>query len=85
MRLDWSARALHDLECAADWSRGQAEAVVNAMEWMADTGFSLGRSIPGTDERYWPIPPLGVIYRIEGRRRLRVIRVIDTRQRREPW
>ena len=55
------------------------------MEWMADTGFSLGRSIPGTDERYWPIPPLGVIYRIEGRRRLRVIRVIDTRQRREPW
>ena len=78
MRLDWSARALADLQCAAEWSRGQAEAVVNAMEWMAETGFSLGRPIPGTGERYWPVPPLGVIYRVEGRRLLIVLRVIDT-------
>lgn len=51
------------------------------MEWMAETGFSLGRPIPGTDERYWPVPPLGVIYRVEGRHALRVLRVVDSRQR----
>jgi hypothetical protein len=85
LRLDWSARALVDLECAAEWSRGQAEAVVNAMEWMAETGFSLGRPIPGTAERYWPVPPLGVIYRVEGGQLLRVLRVVDNRQRRGPW
>jgi uncharacterized protein (DUF433 family) len=49
VRLDWSAEALHDLECAADWSRGQAEAVVNAMEWMADTGFLPRPADPGGD------------------------------------
>jgi len=85
LRLDWSAKALDDLHCAAEWSPGQAEAVVNAMEWMAETGFSLGRSIPGTDERYWPVPPLGVIYRVEGRYLLRALRVVDSRRRREPW
>jgi hypothetical protein len=85
LRLDWSVRALDDLQCAAEWSRGQAEAVVNAMEWMAETGFSLGRPIPGTTERYWPVPPLGVIYWVEGRHLLRVLRVVDSRQRREPW
>lgn len=85
LRLDWSARALYDLECAADWSRGQAEAVVNAMEWMAETGFSLGRSVPGTEDRYWPVPPLGVVYRVEGRHLVRVLRVVDSRQRRRPW
>jgi hypothetical protein len=85
VRLDWSDRALHDLECAADWSLGQAEAVVNAMEWMAETGFSLGRPIPGTEERFWPVPPLGVIYQLEGRRALRILRVIDGRRRRNPW
>jgi hypothetical protein len=28
------------------------------MEWMAETGFSLGRPVEGTEELYWPIPPL---------------------------
>jgi len=55
------------------------------MEWMAETGFSLGRSIPGTTERYWPVPPLGVIYRVEGGQLLRVLRVVDNRQRRGQW
>jgi len=85
LRLDWSAQALADLQCAAEWSLGQAEAVVNAMEWMAETGFSLGRPIHGTAERYWPVPPLGVVYRVEGRHLLRVLRVVDNRQRRAPW
>jgi hypothetical protein len=31
------------------------------MEWMAGIGFSLGRPLEGDiDERYWPVPPLGV-------------------------
>jgi hypothetical protein len=55
------------------------------MEWMAETGFSPGRPIPGTAERYWPAPPLGLVYRVEGRHLPRVLRVIDSRQRREPW
>jgi hypothetical protein len=59
--------------------------MVNAMEWMAETGFCLGRPIPGTSEHYWPVPPLGVIYCVEGRRLLRVLRVVDSRQRRRPW
>ena len=55
------------------------------MEWMAETGFSLGRPIPGTEERYWPVPPLGVIYRVDGRHLLRVLRVMDGRRRTRPW
>lgn len=54
------------------------------MEWMAATGMSLGRQVMGTDERYWPVPPLGVLYRVDGDT-LRVVRVIDARRRRRPW
>lgn len=52
---------------------------------MADTGFSLGRQVPGTDERYWPIPPLGVFYAINGGY-LEGLEVVDRRRRtaREP-
>jgi hypothetical protein len=55
LRLLWTEHALEDLEGAARWSPVQTEAVVNAMTWMVDTGFSLGRRIPGTDARYWPV------------------------------
>jgi hypothetical protein len=81
LRLLWTEHALEDLERAARWSGVQAEAVVNAMTWMVDTGFSLGRRIPGTDGRYWPVPPLGVAYRVE-RDSMLVLEVIDGRRRR---
>jgi hypothetical protein len=55
------------------------------MEWMAETGFSLGRPISGTAERYWPVLPLGIVYPVEGRHSLRVLRAVDHRQRRQPW
>ena len=51
MRLLWTEHALEDLEGAARWSPVQTEAVVNAMTWMVDTGFSLGRRLPRTDGR----------------------------------
>ncbi len=59
-------------------------AAVNAMEWMAGLGFSVGRTVSDTEERYWPVPPLGVFYRVDGDT-LRVVRVIDARRRRRPW
>jgi hypothetical protein len=65
---------------AAEWSRPQAEAVVNAMEWMAVTGLSLGRKVRDTDERYWPVPPLGVFYAMTGGT-LEVMEVVDRRRR----
>jgi hypothetical protein len=57
---------------------------VNAMTWMVETGFSLGRRIPGTDTRYWPVPPLGVVYRVDRESRV-VLEVIDARRRKQPW
>ncbi|MBJ7607862.1 MAG: hypothetical protein JF887_00310 [Candidatus Dormibacteraeota bacterium] len=84
MRLLWSERALVDLGRAAEWSISQAEAVVNAMTWMAETGFSLGRHVAGAEDLYWPAPPLGVFYRVESET-MHVLRVIDVRRRREPW
>lgn len=79
-RLYWTPAALRQLDAAAQWSRLQALAVVNAMEWMAETGFSLGHTVAGTAERYWPVPPLGVFYAIVGRE-LQVMEVVDRRQR----
>jgi hypothetical protein len=84
VRLIWSTRALQDLRSAAEWSPAQAAAVVNAIEWMSEAGFSLGRDVPDKAARYWPVPPLGVFYRVEGDS-LYVLEVIDVRRRREPW
>jgi transposase len=84
LRLLWTEHVLSDLANAAGWSRVQAEAVVNAMTWMAETGFSLGRRIRQSGERYWPVPPLGVVYRVQGDTMI-VLEVIDARRRVEPW
>lgn len=46
MRLDWRPRALEDLTAAAAWSERQAGAVVEAVQWMADTRWhSIGRRV----------------------------------------
>ena len=84
-RLSWSPAALDQLAAALEWSRPQGEAVVNAMEWMAATGLSLGRRVRDTDEYYWPVPPLGVFYAIDAGT-LEVVEVVDRRRRaaREP-
>ncbi len=79
-RLAWSEVALEELARAAAWSRPQAEAVVNAMEWMAETGFSLGRPVEGTEELYWPVPPLGVFYALQGDL-LEVLEIVDRRRK----
>jgi hypothetical protein len=79
--LIWSPRALSQLETAAEWSRVQAAAVVDAMERLAAHGLSLGRRVPGTDELYWPVPPLGVFYWVDGAT-LEVVEVVDRRRRR---
>jgi hypothetical protein len=83
LRLDWRARALDDLQCAAEWSRGQGEAVVNAMEWMARDRLH-PRPVDPPHDRALLTSPLGVIYRVEGGQLLRVLRVVDNRQRRGP-
>jgi hypothetical protein len=49
LRLTWDEGALADLAAAAEWSQPQARAVVEAMERMAGSGFSLGKltDVPG--------------------------------------
>jgi hypothetical protein len=82
LRLLWEDSALVDLEAAADWSARQAGAVVDAMERMAQLGFSLGKPADRPGVRYWPVPPLGVFYVVVGDE-LRVIQVVDVRGLRE--
>jgi plasmid stabilization system protein ParE len=78
LRLHWEESALSDLEAAADWSARQAGAVVEAMERMAQLGFSLGKPTDRPGVRYWPVPPLGVFYTVVSDE-LRVIQVFDVR------
>ncbi len=79
MRLDWEPRALDDLAQATAWSLPQADAVVEAMEHMAASGWSLGRTTIDPELRYWPVDPLGVVYRVVGNY-LIVVRVLDMRR-----
>jgi len=79
LRLVWEEAALTDLAKAAEWSLPQARAVVEAMERMADRGFSLGKATHRPGVRYWPVPPLGVFYAIAGGD-LRVLQVVDVRR-----
>jgi hypothetical protein len=82
LRLLWEDRALSELATAAEWSVPQARAVVEAMERMADRGYSLGRNTGRSGVRYWPVPPLGVFYAVAGDE-LRVLQVVDARRLRE--
>lgn len=85
MRFRWSEEASRDLIELAERTPRRAAAVMAAMEWMAKVGFSLGRQVAGElDERYWPVPPLGVFYHVEDDV-LFVSAVVDTRRRREAW
>jgi plasmid stabilization system protein ParE len=84
LKLIWEDEALDDLAAAAEWSRLQAGHVVDAMESMAEIGWSLGRRSRLFPERfrYWPVPPLAVLYELQGTE-LRVLRVFDARRLRE--
>ena len=79
MRLVWDEPALADLAAAAEWSIPQAQAVVAAMEGMAERGFSLGKATSTPGVRYWPVPPLGVLYAVAGGE-LRVLQIVDARR-----
>jgi hypothetical protein len=84
LRLRWTEEASADLNELAERTPRRAAAVIAAMEWMARVGFSIGRPAGTGEERYWPVPPLGVFYRVEGEI-LVVDAVVDTRRRREAW
>jgi hypothetical protein len=85
LKLRWTEEASRDLIELPERSPRRAAAVLAAMEWMAKGGFSLGRPVANEDEdRYWPVPPLGVFYRVDGDV-LVVSAVVDTRRRREAW
>ncbi len=79
-RISWTPGALDQLAVALEWSRPQGEAIVNAMEWMAASGLSLGRRVGDTEEFYWPVPPLGVFYAIDAGT-LEVVEIVDRRRR----
>jgi hypothetical protein len=53
---------------------------------MAETGMAhLGhRDDEGRNRRYWPIPPQGFFYRVDGPD-LVVLEIRDARRRRRPW
>jgi hypothetical protein len=86
LRLVWRAQALEQLEHLAARAPVQAAAVVQAAEWLADVGYSLGRSVPGDAGLYWPVPPQGFYYRVNrDRTELVITAVKDARRRRRPW
>jgi hypothetical protein len=71
----------------AERAPGQAIAVLDAMNWMAELGFSLGRSVGygrARKERYWAVPPQGVYYYRDGDL-LIVTALRDARRRLGPW
>jgi hypothetical protein len=70
---------MEDLAAVRVRSRRQASAVVDAMERMAASGFSLGKATDRPSVRYWPVPPLGVLYTVSGEQLL-VLRVVDARR-----
>lgn len=85
MRLRWEVQASEDLIAIAEYDARATAKVIAAMEWMARTGFSLGRAAElGGPRRYWPVPPLGVYYRVADDLLL-VTAVRDSRRRREAW
>lgn len=85
LKLYWSERALDELAQLAERAPHQAVAVVEAMEWMAAIGWSLGHPVLGSSRiRYWPVPPQGVYYTVS-RGTLHVGRIRDARRlRRAP-
>ena len=84
MRLRWTEQALTDLEELAERAPQQAAKVYDAAAWLARQRFpNLGRHVPGLDCRYWPVPPQGIFYLVEGDE-LTVLRVWDSRRRRRP-
>jgi hypothetical protein len=70
LRLVFEDAALLDLEEIA--TRRQIQRVIEAMENMARSGWSLGPSAPSyaaefhRDIHYWSVPPLAVFYAVEG-------------------
>ncbi|MHB8324621.1 MAG: type II toxin-antitoxin system RelE/ParE family toxin [Candidatus Dormibacteria bacterium] len=89
MRLVWSQPALEQLEALSQRAPVQAAAVVAAMEWMAglrQSHLALGRPVPHTLQRYWPVPPQGVFFRVSSDgQELVVVAVRDARRRRLSW
>lgn len=85
LKLYWRRPALRDLEQIAERSDADGCRVVEAMEWMAGYGWSLGHPVTfrGWPARYWPIPPYGVLYRVKGDV-LYVLRVLNVRRLRRP-
>lgn len=77
--------ALRSLAALADRAPSQARRVVDTMTWLAASGFPhQGVPIPGTrDQRYYPVPPHGVRYLVDGDE-LIVLRITDVRRRRKP-
>ncbi|MGI8847579.1 MAG: hypothetical protein ACR2GX_04845 [Candidatus Dormibacteria bacterium] len=60
--------------------------MVQAVEWMAMIGYSLGRRVSGDAGLYWPVPPQGFFYRINADgTELVITAVIDARRRAERW
>jgi hypothetical protein len=54
------------------------------VHWLAERKFSrLGHPLAGTDQRYSPVPPQGIFYRV-GKGELVITRVLDTPRQREP-
>jgi hypothetical protein len=79
LKLVWDDDALEDLAEAANWSQVEAGRVVDAMEQMAELGWSLGHPTDRPGVRYWPVRPLGVLYKVLGQE-LHVIEIIDPRR-----
>ena len=83
LKVVLSPAARRDLHERRQWSEYQAQRVVDQMTQMAAEGWNLGRaSVAYPGFRWWPVPPLGVLYRVAGTE-LRVARVFHAAQLQE--
>jgi plasmid stabilization system protein ParE len=80
--LLWTPAARRDLVVAQTWNERDAALLAEVMDRMAAGGWSFGRPVTGRPGvRYYPVPPLAVLYR-ERDDRLEVLRVLAPRRMR---
>jgi len=76
---------LRNLAVLAERAPVQARNVIDRALWLAESGFPhQGRPTGIGRQRYSPVPPQGIFYRVD-ENDLVIIRVADARRRRRRW
>jgi len=86
VRLVWSEAALADLEGIVARAPRAAGHLYEAVGWLQSQPFPgmFRRLRDRPNEHVLPLPPRAIFYVVEGDT-ITVLRIVDGRQRREPW